>query len=283
MLKPKRQLESRGIARVAATIFLVAVGLDAPLSFMMLHSRPLRTLHESARASYLWVGEQHLRGDVVPKTQMRGRYADGDRSRKNNQGGGRLPIPCTRNPVLAYASAGENEGGASVLRRMTQMYDLEHCRMIGERQRYFRLDFLTRKFTADWSMRSGARRKKNRIKRQYEEDWQEWMRREGRKQGLSKPLIWSGPSLPRTEEELDEAQKKQKASMPSEDEYAEWKKKQPKLWQIVPKQCEEGQWYEEDDPENIFKIFKRPLRKTPYDIGKRGDARKCPSPGNVLR
>jgi len=283
MMQPKMQHQSRNIARllVGAAVATSAMVLCAPYGFMTVRAMPLRAV---AVRGNRWVGEQPEipRGEAVPKTQMRGRYADGDRSRKNNQGGGRLPIPCQRNPVLAYANADEKESGASVLRRMVDMYDLEHCRMVGERQRYFRLPHIDRKFCADWSTRAGARRKANRIKKQYEEDWQDWMRREGRRQGLTKPLIWSGPPLPRTDEELEEAKKKQQASKPSEDEYAEWKKTQPKAWQIVPKECEEGQWYEEDDPENIFKLFARPLRKTPYDIGKRGDARYY-VPGTVLR
>jgi len=282
-MQPKMQHQSRNIARllVGAALATSAMVLCAPYGFMTVRAMPLRAV---AVRGNRWVGDhpEIPRGEAVPKTQMRGRYADGDRSRKNNQGGGRLPIPCQRNPVLAYANADENEPGASVLRRMVDMYDLEHCRMVGERQRYFRLEHRDRKFCADWSMRAGARRKANRIKKQYEEDWQDWMRREGRRQGLTKPLIWSGPPLPRTDEELEEAKKKQQASKPSEDEYAEWKKTQPKAWQIVPKECEEGQWYEEDDPENIFKLFTRPLRKTPYDIGKRGDARYY-VPGTVLR
>jgi len=282
MLKPKIQLRSCSTIRVAAAISLVAVGICAPRSFMTLRSMPLRAMR--AHALHPFAGEQPEipRGEAVPKTQMRGRYADGDRSRKNNQGGGRLPIPCQRNPVLAYANAGENENGASVLRRMLEMYDMDYARLIGERQRYFRQPLRQQQWTANANMRAGARRKANRIKKQYEEDWQEWMRREGRRQGLTKPLIWSGPPLPRTDEELEEAKKKEQASKPSEDEYAEWKKAQPKLWQIVPKECEEGQWPEEDDPENIFKIFQRPMRKTPYDIGKRGDARYY-VPGQVLR
>jgi len=272
MLKPKISLQSRGIARVAAAISLFAAGLCAPLNFMTLRSMPLCALREGARALHPWVGDQSEipRGEAVPKTQMRGRYADGDRSRKNHQGGGRLSIPVQRNPVLAYATADPNEPGASVLRRMVEMWDMDFGRREAERQRYFRAPPRNRKFIADWNMRQGARKKDQRIKKQYEEDWQDWMRREGRSQGLTKPLIWSGPPLPKTDEELEEAKKKERASKPSEDEYIEFRKTKPKPWQMVPKECEEGQWYEEDDPENIFKIWKRPLNKKTYDIGKKG-------------
>jgi len=270
MMQPKKH-EHRNKARVliGAALATGAVMLCVPSAFVN-----------------TWMADQSeiARGEAVPKTQMRGRYADGDRSRKNNQGGGRLPIPCKRYPVLAYANADETENGASVLRRMLDMYDLEHCRLVAQRQRFHRVVPRNRQFTADWNMRAGARRKARRIKMQYEEDWQDWMRREGRARGLTKPLIWNGPPLPRTDEELEEAKKQEKKSKPSEDfEYDEWKKSRPKLKDIVPKECEEGQWFEEDDPENIFKIFARPLRKTPYDIGKKGDPSDHASPGNVLR
>ena len=159
-MQPKMQQQSRNIARllVGAALATSAMVLCAPYGFMTVRAMPLRAV---AVRGNRWVGDhpEIPRGEAVPKTQMRGRYADGDRSRKNNQGGGRLPIPCQRNPVLAYANADENEPGASVLRRMVDMYDLEHCRMVGERQRYFRLEHRDRKFCADWSMRAGARRK----------------------------------------------------------------------------------------------------------------------------
>merc|ERR1712187_88456 len=75
-----------------------------------------------------------------------------------------------------------------------------------QRQQYFRSPPQRRRWTGDFSCRTGRRRKENRIKRQYEEEWGYWMRTEGRKQGLTDPIIFNGPPLGHmVTEEWDEA------------------------------------------------------------------------------
>lgn len=198
---------------------------------------------------------------------MHGRYAEGTRSRKNNQGGGRLPIRVTRDPVLAYSVGGENENGGSVLRRMWDMYDMDYNKMVAIRQQTYRADSRKKKWTADYNMRLGRRKKQNRIKRQYETDWQEWMQREGRRQGLTEPIIYTGPPLPTTPE-MDALSDELVKNQPSAEEKKKLTASLPKGRARVPKDMEPGCW--DYGPENIHKIWRRPLCKWPYDIGKRG-------------
>jgi len=222
------------------------------------------------------------RGQAVPRTRVHGKFPD--RSRKNQQGGGRLPIRTNRKPVLAYSQAGVigSQAGVSgrqglkeqpntVLRRMWDMYEFDFNKMVTLRNRYFLPDYRKKQWTANFNMRTGRRSKLNRIKRQYSTDWAYWMRTEGRRQGLQDPIIFTGPPLTLTPEE-DKASDKEviKKKLPSAQEFRDnWMKLVPKPKDALPEDIQPGKW-NDDGPDNIFKIWKRPLHKYPYDIGKRG-------------
>jgi hypothetical protein len=151
---------------------------------------------------------------------------------------------------------------------MFDMMDLDFGVMVTNRQRYFRPEYRKTKWTADWKMKAGRRKKQLRMKRQFDVEWAQWMRSEGRRQGLTDPLVYHGPIV---KDDPDE-------------EYAdlgEWKKMlSPDTFRTrkaegvgkgrdaLPVDIEPGKW--DDGPESIFKVFKRPLHKFPYDIGKDG-------------
>lgn len=204
------------------------------------------------------------RSDVEPRTQMHGKYPD--RSGKNQQGGGRLPIRVNRNPVLGYSKAGENEPNARVLNRMFDMIDTDFARMTQQAKRYFRPMYRAKKWTADWKMRVGRKKKENRLKREFDEEWAQWMRSFGRRQGLTDPIIYKGPSI---KEDPDEEYASMDAwkKMISVDVFKS-RKNVGKGRDQLPYDIEPGKW--DDGPESIHKIYKRPLHVHPYDIGKRG-------------
>lgn len=204
------------------------------------------------------------RGEAVPRTQLHARYPD--RSRKNLQGGGRLPIRVNRNPVLGYSKAGENEQNVRVLNRMFDMMDFDFAMMVQQRQKYFRPEYRKKKWTADFKMRAGRRKKEMRLKREFNEEWAQWMRSEGRRQGLTDPIVYNGPKVKEDPDEeyadIDEWKK-----MISPDTFLS-RKHVGKGRDALPVEIEPGKW--DDGPESIFNVFKRPLHKFPYDIGKDG-------------
>lgn len=217
------------------------------------------------------------RSESEPKTLMRGRYKEGDRSRYNQQGGGRLPINVNRKPSMAYAIAAEEpkERGAAVLRRMWDMYDMDFHKMTAMRQRYFRPGYRDKKWVADYNMRLGRRSNKNKVKRKLEDDWMEWMRTEGRSRGYQDPVIFKGPPMAHAltpEMDKDSDPETYKKRFPSEQDIQKFLDDKPKKppMERVPKWTLPGQFPERDAPDNIFNIWKRPLHRYPFDIGKRG-------------
>lgn len=227
---------------------------------------------------------QTPRGEVVPRTQLRGRYKDGNRSGQNHQGGGRKPMCINRRASFAYASkrlpTGEvnTENTGSLLRRCWDMYDVEYNLMIGNRQRFHRTEREMKRFCADFMMQRGSRRCKRRMKQQLEEGWLNWMKVNGAKAGLLKPIIFDGPLLKWTPEEEEEQAKFKletriditRVCNPRGRKvflaYERRLRKEGKFKKKVP--CREtlpGQW-NGDSPENIFKIWRRPLHKYAFDV-----------------
>mmetsp|Transcript_9479 Transcript_9479/g.26652 ORF Transcript_9479/g.26652 Transcript_9479/m.26652 type:complete len:214 (+) Transcript_9479:663-1304(+) len=202
---------------------------------------------------------------------MRGRYATGTRSRKNNQGGGRLPISITRNPVLSYSIGENKEPSSSVLRRMWDNYDMDFNKMVALQSRYFRPDYRRKQWTADYNMRQGRNSRLRRKKQDAELEWQEWMRRRGRRMGLTEAVVFNGPKLKMTPEE--DANSEHEAVKKFVGTPENFKKnimpKMPKGKDLLPEDIQPGKW-KDQGPENIFKIWRRPLHKWPYDIGKQG-------------
>merc|ERR1711972_1298355 len=93
--------------------------------------------------------------------------------------------------------------------------------------------------------------------------WQQWMRTEGRQQGLSDPVIYNGPPLAHLiDEEMDkrtdpEAFAKKLPSMEEID-----KAKMGTNW--VPEEMKDGQWNDDrEDASNIFNLWRRPLHTPP--------------------
>lgn len=258
---------------VGAVMVTMVVALRESLGFIVAPGNMVRTaLGGNALASASPAELMEVpRGESSPRTQMRGQYKEG-RSRKNMQGGGRLPIRVNRNPVLAYSKGDSNEPGGSVLRRMWDMYDLDFNKMVAMRQRYHRPGYRNKKWTADYNMRLGRRKKDLKVKKVLETEWQQWMRTEGRKQGFLEPILFAGPPLKLTPEEDAACEPSViKAKIPSVEEMKKnWLPRLPKgRAKLGTDELEPGKW-NDDGPDNIFKIWKRPLHKWPYDIGKRG-------------
>lgn len=215
---------------------------------------------------------------------MHGRYPD--RSRKNNQGGGRLPITFNRKPVLAYSYTDMDpnapESSNSVIRRMWDMYDMNYNKMALQRQQYFRSEARSKKWTADFNMRVGRKKKEQRIKRQYDEEWAYWLRTEGRSRGMTDPIIFEGPPLahlrtPETDK-ASELVNMQKA-YGTEAEVKERWKTLPSAREMLPVEVTTpGSW--DYGEKNIFRYYKRVLNVKPYSIGKRGGKKMVE--GNVL-
>jgi len=254
----------------AALCALLACGLGlCSLSFNF-----LAAFTGVAKASFPSVGPEAHRGDAEPRTVMHGKWPD----RTRPHGGGKHVFRMNRKPVLGYAVAEVQnkdkiiEPAASVLRRMRAMVDTEHVFMAAERQRYFRPKEINRKWTADYNMRMGRRKKLRKVKDRFEEAWQQWLRTEGRSQGLTEPVKFEGPKLGHwMTEELDEASdpKVMLKSLPSKQDMKSMKENKKKWGKLIPQDIMPGQWNDEGE-DNIFKIWKRPMHKQPYDIGKRG-------------
>mmetsp|Transcript_124498 Transcript_124498/g.311316 ORF Transcript_124498/g.311316 Transcript_124498/m.311316 type:complete len:297 (-) Transcript_124498:138-1028(-) len=226
---------------------------------------------------------EEARGDATPRTQMHGRYPD--RSRKNLQGGPELPIRVNRKPVLAYSINDEEnkEPGGSVLRRMWEMYDMNYEKMVAERQRYFRIKAQRQKWVNSFWMETGRKRKERRLRLEREQEWQQWMRTTGRKQGLSDPVVYNGPIIKMSKEEQDKMMSVDKGAGFLKSVAPKKPGKPVKGWKKTWGDMEDmkpGRWNHDGTAELMFKIWKRPLHKHPYDIGKKltGVVRR----GNVM-
>mmetsp|Transcript_87785 Transcript_87785/g.271844 ORF Transcript_87785/g.271844 Transcript_87785/m.271844 type:complete len:316 (-) Transcript_87785:59-1006(-) len=270
------------LPRLACGVALVGAAFAplGPLSFALVPGQ-----HSAAVGQAVpWVAASAAerldtpRGEREPLTQLRGRYKEGTRSRKNQQGGGRLPIRMNRKPVLAYSititdepQVETKEPGSSVLRRMWDMYDMDFNKMAAERQRYFRPPGRKAQWESDFRGRLNRRTKIRNTQLKQEAEWLDWMRREGRKLGLTEPIPYTGPPLKLTpEEEAASEPEAMKKRVGGEENFKRnILPNLPKGKERLPKDIEPGQWNDEG-PENIFKIWRRPLCKWPYDIGKRG-------------
>jgi len=271
------------LSSVSALLLSATAVLKESLGFVAAPGSVMRNAVKAAGENAApWVSSSPVermevpRGESAPRTLMRGRYAEGDRSRYNQQGGGRLPIRVTRNPSLAYSIADPNgkEKGPTVLRRMWDMYDMDFHKMTAVRERYHRPGYRKKKWTADYNMRLGRRTNKQKEERQLKEEWMAWMRNEGRARGYQDPIIFKGPPMAHAlTKELDEQTDPEyiKKNAPSEQELDEKLKnfKLPKM-EKLPAWIMPGQFPEKDAPDNIFNIWRRPLHRFPYDIAKQG-------------
>eukprot|EP00438_Fugacium_kawagutii_P017475 Skav235851 [mRNA] locus=scaffold2644:29473:55029:+ [translate_table: standard] len=199
-----------------------------------------------------------------------------DRTRPH--GGGRNTFTMNRKPVLAYSNAfmQDNkigEAAGSVLRRLRVMLDEEYVNMASLRQQYFRPKGRVGKWRADYNMRLGRRQKMRRLKMDFEQAWDQWMRSEGRRMGLTEPVRFNGPKLGHMlTDELDQATNPDDVmkALPTKQELRMNKKYRTQGWsKYLPEDMFPGQWTDEGD-DNIHKLFRRPLHKYPYDISKRG-------------
>merc|ERR1719382_1584773 len=131
---------------------------------------------------------------------MRSVFRYPERSGINNQGGPRTMISINWKPVLAYSVNDEEmrEPGGSVLRRMWEMYDMNFNRMVCERQRYFRSYKKRRRWTNSFWMETGRKRNDRNKRLGMEEEWTQWLRTTGRKQGLSDAVKYDGPAIKMT-------------------------------------------------------------------------------------
>lgn len=189
-----------------------------------------------------------------------------------------------RHPVLAYSTTTEErdqrapENANSVLRRMWDMYETDFNKMVLMRQKHYRPPYQARKFKADFFMRTGRKRKDQRMKRQYQEEWLYWMRTEGRKKGLTEPVVFNGPKLGHLfTEEIDQLTEKERlrkalpATVEEMKEDMKNKKKVPSALDRIPPEVADGMWVDDPDADmNIFRLWKRPMHKWPYDLLKRG-------------
>ena len=255
--------------RSSALLVLAAMALVAPCNFLIATKTPA--------GNSLVNGVQFAHEEVEPRTVMHN-VKPGDRTRPH--GGGRHVFRMNRKPVLAYSVAdavpGLNkvtEPGGSVLRRLRVMMDEDYVNMASLRQQYFRPANRVGKWRADYNMRLGRRRKLRRIKEQFDRAWDEWMRTEGRRQGLTEAVPFNGPKLGlQLTEELDQASNVEDVTkaLPTKQELRMNKKYRPRGWsKYLPEDVFPGQWNDEGE-DNIHKLFKRPLHKYPFDIGKRG-------------
>eukprot|EP00435_Cladocopium_sp_Y103_P005048 s2688_g1.t1 len=221
-------------------------------------------------------GVQFAHEDVEPRTVMRNVKPE-DRTRPH--GGGRHSFSMNRKPVLAYSIADKLETGkisepaGSVLRRMRVMLDEEYVNMASLRQQYFRPTYRVGKWRADYNMRLSRRNRLRRVKEKFEQAWDQWMRSEGRRMGLTEPVRFSGPKLgAELTEELDAATNPEDVmkALPTKQELRMNKKYRTKGWSnYLPEDMFPGQW-NDDGEDSLHKLFRRPLHKYPYDISKRG-------------
>jgi len=261
--------------RARGALSLVALAGAAAAVLTLRQATPSCFLTPSSSLAAGWPAEAVAvpRGEALPRTQMQAKKKNTDRTRI--QGGGRQPVRVNRSPVLGYSITTENANGmvteqaGSVLRRMYDMAEMDFNKMAGMRDRYWRPGYRKSKWVADYNMRSGRKKKEAKLRRQYETDWQEWMSTVGRQRGLTDPVLFNGPPLKLSEE--DDAATDPKVfskKIPSENELAT-EMKLPRGKDLLPEDVQPGK-FNCDGEDSIFKIWKRPLHKHPYDIGKRG-------------
>jgi len=222
------------------------------------------------------------RGEAAPRTMMRGRYPN--RSGNNRQGGPRNPIWVTRKAVLAYSVKDEetNEPAAGVLRRMWDMYDMDFEKMRCEQSRYFRLRQKNKEWREKFEHNIWRRDKKRRSRKELEEEWQQWMRTVGRKMGLTQPILYGGPMAQMTPEE-EEVFTPSKgvnhfAHIDKTPGLIRYKEAFSEMEDMKP-----GRWNHDGTAEMMFKIWRRPLTKYPFDIGTlRKRTRGKVAHGNVM-
>lgn len=232
-------------------------------------------------ASSVWVSGLPAERMEVPRSEMEPQtvmyVAEDERTRPH--GGGRHVINMNRKPVLGYSVAATRDGkidepASSVLNRLRRMVDSDYVNMVTLRQATFRPDYRKKLWTADYKMRMGRKMKLNRVKSRFEAAWQQWLRTEGRRQGLTEPITFNGPPLAAMyTKEMDDATDPDvyMKNWPSKQEMKtdpKFRKKLPMSY-FIPVDIQPGKW-NDNGPDNIFKLWKRPLHKHPYDIGKRG-------------
>lgn len=178
--------------------------------------------------------------------------------------------------MLGYSIADSTANGleptAPVLRRLRGMVDSEHVFMVSQRQQYFRKEGERKSWTDTYISKMHKRNAMRKIKQQFEEAWQQWLRTEGRLQGLTEPVQYHGPKLGHLmTPELDAASepKDMMKELPSKQEMRTKDIYKKRFAHMLPSDILPGQWVDEGE-ENIFKIWKRPSHKQPFDIGKRG-------------
>lgn len=253
--------------RSGALLVLASIASLAPSNFL--------TPSKTPAGNSLVRGVQFAHEDVEPRTVMRNVKPE-DRTRPH--GGGRHSFSMNRKPVLAYSIADTrelkiSEAAGSVLRRMRVMLEEDYVNMATLRQQYFRPLYRVGKWRADYNMRMARRFKLRRIKERFEQAWDQWMRSEGRRLGLTEPVRFGGPKLgAELTEELDSATNPEDVmkALPTKQELRMNKKYRTKGWSnYLPEDMFPGQ-YNDDGEDSLHKLFRRPLHKYPYDISKRG-------------
>lgn len=209
------------------------------------------------------------RGAAEARTVMRGVYRRPEIPRTRPSGGGRNPLTFNRKPVLAYSVNDKDlrEPSGSVLRRMWDMYEYPYAQLVAERQQRFRSRADKYRWTANWYMKLGKKKKRREDRLQLEEDWLQWMRTTGREMGLTEPVVFNGPPLAhRLSPEIEALQRQNgvtkliKSKTEMDMEY-----RKGRFSEILPLEMEPGQW--DQDPElNIFKYYRRPMHKFPIDV-----------------
>jgi hypothetical protein len=189
-----------------------------------------------------------------------------------------------RKPVHGYSIADVREGAviesaASVLRRMRFMIDTDYCNMVTQRQMFFRILPQRHKWMKDFRWKLNRRLKLRRAKDDFEAAFQGWMRTGGREMGFTQPVKFEGPKLGDwLTPELDKATDPEGVfkALPSKSEIRADPGKYRKGWtHLIPFDMEAGKWNpDEAEGGDIFKIWKRPLHKYVYDIGKKGRSQR---------
>lgn len=226
------------------------------------------------------------RGESEARTQMRNRLKDEDRTRK--QGGGRNSVSMSRKPVLGGVqknvnSFGGEEKAGSVVSRLFGQVDMNFATMTAQRKRFFRPLWRDKNWIKDYNFRLRGQSTKAVKDQLVETQWKAWISTVGKKRGYLEPVTFDGPALA-GQDDVDFNALKQKYGTPQElskffkmDEPEE--KKTP--MERAPDWVKDGKFPAKDDPENMFNVWKRPLHRYPYDIGRRGSKTKY-TRGNVV-
>jgi len=204
------------------------------------------------------------RGEAPLRTQMYGRYPD----RTRLKGGGRLKLPITRNPVMAYSDTaeGDTEPAVSVINRMWGMYEQEYHQMMEKKWYHFVPPPRRRELEEDFYFRLGRKKSLRRKKEKGNEEWMLWLRTKGRKEGLAEPVVFSGPKLKDYVDNEDKA-KDLKALLPGLNKIPPMQASLRGKKYCIPEDMKPGKW-QDDAPTNPFKVWTRPLAKNPYDLAR---------------